>query len=112
MEINAKKGWVDLYEEPVFTADRLHYFLRLPSYHSDKEGFFRHIAKISVEVSSAMRCPLSGKSSSSAMNAVLQRAVLFASRRRRITFVASGEAGMFCDALGCMMRRHRNWRLP
>ena len=49
LEVNEKNGWVDLYEEPVFTDDRKWYFLRLPALANDREGYFRHIAKIPVE---------------------------------------------------------------
>ncbi|RWS06757.1 prolyl endopeptidase FAP-like protein, partial [Dinothrombium tinctorium] len=42
-------GWVEPYEAPVFTEDKKHYFLRIPSLQKSSGDYFKHIAKISVE---------------------------------------------------------------
>ncbi|XP_076344398.1 dipeptidyl peptidase 4-like isoform X2 [Tachypleus tridentatus] len=47
LEETSKTGWIDMYDPPIFTADKKYYFLRLPVM-VEKFGSFRHIAMISV----------------------------------------------------------------
>ncbi|XP_067137376.1 inactive dipeptidyl peptidase 10-like isoform X2 [Centruroides vittatus] len=41
-------GWVEMYEPPLFTMDKHHYFLRLPVA-DGKAGHYRHLAMIDVD---------------------------------------------------------------
>lgn len=58
--INSHNGWVDLYDVPILTEDKKNYFLRLPSMQSEVDGYFRHIALLSSDVSTSFddRTPL------------------------------------------------------
>ncbi|XP_022241764.1 dipeptidyl peptidase 4-like [Limulus polyphemus] len=47
LEETSKTGWVDMYDAPLFTADKKYYFLRLPVM-TEMYGSFRHIAMISI----------------------------------------------------------------
>jgi hypothetical protein len=42
-------GWVELFDPPLITTDKTHYFILLPS-NDSKSGPFRQIAKISIKV--------------------------------------------------------------
>lgn len=49
--INVSNGWVDLYDTPIFSSDSKYAFVRLPSLQSQFEGSFKHIFRISIDVS-------------------------------------------------------------
>ncbi|XP_035227966.1 prolyl endopeptidase FAP-like, partial [Stegodyphus dumicola] len=47
MQEDTTYGWVDMYEAPVFSQDKRHYFLRLPVA-DGKAGRFRHVASFDL----------------------------------------------------------------